>query len=501
VMDSENVPPPKRSKITVTTHSSPWSITATSKRPAPKAKIVPGRIPAKPLPNSLMKKTSKSSPIKRSHISASQSTLKVKQVIDLTMDSPHSSSSPVSQGPTESLQVDSQSHVALLRPVVGPTAPTEVPSLSSLITHMATDNNIGARISEQNSNHERQEPSNIFGRSNALNQRAKPLRLSKDKSRGKLLCMHEKTTRESTLQPSTNEKGLSQLRSRDQLSLISDDHDTVFQIQSPSERMSRDKDGSEHDQGEMLKHRPKRNPARAFSKVSEAQIAPRATLNANKALSKYGEANRISEDPRVLLELESQPTNHAILNSPAPHQHTNHNNLPIIPNLHNSPPFKQHLSLAREPSHSAGSLRRTQSAIPKGGGLQDNTSLTASDFTDSKSQHEKQPPCVVEPDGTRRTTTPMRRAQSAGMCNAVFLRRPQPELHVRMHARIAGDTADTTHAADAASPASAPLNCPPIIKPLDVGPWSTEALDLFDWRPPDWESRMAKVPASAAMVD
>jgi Protein of unknown function (DUF2439) len=35
-----------------------------------------------------------------------------------------------------------------------------------------------------------------------------------------------------------------------------------------------------------------------------------------------------------------------------------------------------------------------------------------------------------------------------------------------------------------------------VVKPkptnLDVGPWSTDALDLFDWRPPDWEERVRK---------
>jgi hypothetical protein len=38
-------------------------------------------------------------------------------------------------------------------------------------------------------------------------------------------------------------------------------------------------------------------------------------------------------------------------------------------------------------------------------------------------------------------------------------------------------------------------------KSTDVGPWSTDALDLFDWRPPDWEDRLQRIPASVAMVD
>jgi hypothetical protein len=44
-----------------------------------------------------------------------------------------------------------------------------------------------------------------------------------------------------------------------------------------------------------------------------------------------------------------------------------------------------------------------------------------------------------------------------------------------------------------------PLPKEPTIR--DVGPWSTEAFDLFDWHPPDWEERVSKIPASVAMID
>lgn len=35
----------------------------------------------------------------------------------------------------------------------------------------------------------------------------------------------------------------------------------------------------------------------------------------------------------------------------------------------------------------------------------------------------------------------------------------------------------------------------------DIGPWSREALDLFDWRPPNWEQRLASKPSTIGMVD
>jgi len=35
----------------------------------------------------------------------------------------------------------------------------------------------------------------------------------------------------------------------------------------------------------------------------------------------------------------------------------------------------------------------------------------------------------------------------------------------------------------------------------DIGPWSREARDLFDWRPPDWEARIVQREPSAEMVD
>ncbi|KAF2675122.1 hypothetical protein BT63DRAFT_29080 [Microthyrium microscopicum] len=59
-----------------------------------------------------------------------------------------------------------------------------------------------------------------------------------------------------------------------------------------------------------------------------------------------------------------------------------------------------------------------------------------------------------------------------------------------------------THAA-AITPFRPPM--PPVVEPeptpLDSGPWSREAFDLFDWRPPDWEARMAGVPSTVGMVD
>jgi hypothetical protein len=36
---------------------------------------------------------------------------------------------------------------------------------------------------------------------------------------------------------------------------------------------------------------------------------------------------------------------------------------------------------------------------------------------------------------------------------------------------------------------------------LDMGPWSTEAGDLFDWRPPDWESRKGQMTSTVDCVD
>jgi hypothetical protein len=30
----------------------------------------------------------------------------------------------------------------------------------------------------------------------------------------------------------------------------------------------------------------------------------------------------------------------------------------------------------------------------------------------------------------------------------------------------------------------------------EQGPWTTEAMDLFDWRPPDWEERMKRIAES-----
>jgi hypothetical protein len=35
----------------------------------------------------------------------------------------------------------------------------------------------------------------------------------------------------------------------------------------------------------------------------------------------------------------------------------------------------------------------------------------------------------------------------------------------------------------------------------DLGPWSREAMDLFDWRPPNWEERLAQQPSTVGMVD
>jgi hypothetical protein len=44
---------------------------------------------------------------------------------------------------------------------------------------------------------------------------------------------------------------------------------------------------------------------------------------------------------------------------------------------------------------------------------------------------------------------------------------------------------------------------PPEVDPdkEDLGPWSREALDLFDWRPPNWEERLASKPPTIGMVD
>jgi Protein of unknown function (DUF2439) len=36
---------------------------------------------------------------------------------------------------------------------------------------------------------------------------------------------------------------------------------------------------------------------------------------------------------------------------------------------------------------------------------------------------------------------------------------------------------------------------------LDLGPWSIEAVDLFDWRPPDWEDRRGRMASTVDAVD
>ena len=42
-------------------------------------------------------------------------------------------------------------------------------------------------------------------------------------------------------------------------------------------------------------------------------------------------------------------------------------------------------------------------------------------------------------------------------------------------------------------PSAIPSSPPPLPVAEETGPWSVEALDLFDWRPTDWEERMRRV--------
>jgi hypothetical protein len=488
--DIENIPPPKRTKISSPTNSPMWSITATLKRPTSKVKVAPKRLsqavnplqkPITKAPNSLSTKIS--------NISASQSTLKIKQVIDLTSDSPTSSSSPLHLGPAESLPIASQSNVASIATAIEPTVQRVELSLSPSITSVASDLNMGTPIIEQRMNYELIERSDRIGRLNMANTRAKPLKLSKDKSRGKLICMHMQVARGSAQPKSIGDNNLSQLHPNNQLVRISNDQNTVFQPRTPREEISQGCDEYKHCKGKRSSLRSKGSLARESYAALEGQIIPKATLRDSGEPSKSQRAYKMADYENALPQPELELPSNTVSNSLTAHHSLNRNNLCTIINRPTSSLLTPNISLIPDQRSIAGSMQHIQSGVIQNGGLECSPAIANNLVATNQRQQQGSSNKL---NRAKATTTLMRRTFSTGLDRGAFAHQDRPVLQNELH---------TKHIPGRAAAAAAPLASPPMTKPVDVGPWSSEALDLFDWRPPDWEARRAKVPASAAMVD
>jgi DNA helicase ZGRF1-like protein len=402
VEEGENLPPTKRIR-TCDPVTSTWSVTATTKRPPSKQKATSTGLSVAHLANSRPKS---SKGLKRGtklgEILAGQSTLKVKQIVDLTSSSPLGSSSPIALVGRQIAQPGSRINGAVRTQsaqsagiVIGP--PSSPPVNSSNTIH-----EVETLLNQDNS---RTVLRDLNPPIQSLRDRlptAKPLKLSKDKSRGKLLCMQAETSRRSTV---PNSVGSARINSDEQLDYTVGDQDISFQALEQLDDRSND------------------------------------TTSANG--------------------LQANPQN----------------------------------LVSRQSSRISSPIQRTQSAVVL-----------------SQSRDRPQPDLHIidMAQQVTRNNTQIHRAFTTGFstrniqasnadANLVTKQNGNRETHSRaLPQSMLFKTAIRGHV-----PRVAPNAAPSVMPepPADVGPWSTEALELFDWRPPDWEERRARIPASVGMVD
>jgi Protein of unknown function (DUF2439) len=461
--NTENTPPSKRQRLDACRESVSWSVTATVKNPTQNAKSRPEKSTSKSLSNILAKRK-KTLSVSKSSIVPGQSTLHVKQVIDLTSDTPPDPSLSVRSLHRASLQSkpmikNAASKIPAKAQECARSAPPSSPPVRSSNTMLSADhiseNEISSRATKQ--------PNQI----QLLRSKGRSLKLSKEKGRRTLLCMQESAQAQSQdPRQLTTPSDASQCRldANDRLSRPADDYHTYVHTGERSVNTS-DQVQADRDSGTNAGRPRKRRLARVLSDPSKIRVLGKPKSPAKNSST----PEPVSTSPVCLQEpitrsdgwshsTESRPE--LILRSIRPQQHLR---APWLASLHPQP---------TKASRATGPLRRTQSAAEEPGGLNSGRIAASTNANISPLQSS------------------MRRSLSTSLVGVgrVQQNRPVRQFAVQL-------TAPTP------TPPPPPLPAPMATKPADPGPWSTEALDLFDWRPPDWEARLTNVPASAAMVD
>lgn len=434
----ENEVPNGRSKLTTIQVASIWSVTATTKKPALKPRVAPMKAPASKAGKSQSKSTKANGRNSKStSITPGQSTFKVKQVIDLTSD-------PVQEGSPAQLEVvttpraDKRSLGVRRRHVPEQPAPIVRPPSSPPVTSANLVQNVDVLLNQQAVTADTRQPESEI---RVLKQQAKPLRLSKTKAKGALLCMQNPTIQNI---PNQDHQDFQDLSSDSDEALMLINQQNRFMQNPKTVGLARDQDALDHND-RLINVRSGRPPG--ISKV----------LNTKSPTKRQSQ-------PRV------QPQG-ANINTNSP-QH-NDTYIPSSILLPTSSP-----TISTSPRRSTNSLRRTQSAaIPRG---------LLCDLPHQNTNSPVQSPTLQDPK--RRQFPQLRRAYTLTSMN-----HPSAAPLAAAPAQVIPPPATTTNL---------PLarHMPPK-RAGETGPWSVEALDLFDWRPPDWEQRRMDVPGSVMMVD